>query len=67
MVTYNLSICSVNNIDIYGLISNNKKILKDYLTKYDHEGSGLSLVRQNEDSSFTNIEEVEEIYKELEE
>ena len=65
-MSYNLSIWCVDGDTIYGLISNDKKKLLDYLIKYNHEGSSINL-KKEEGDRFINYENPEEIYKELSE
>lgn len=61
---YNLSIFCVDGETIYGLISSDKKLLLNYLDKYDHEGSSVSMVKKIGEE-FINIDDPEKVYEEL--
>lgn len=63
---YNLSILCIDGETIYGLISSNKKLLLNYLRKYDHEGSNVSLVK-HEGGFFMDVDNSDKVYSELEE
>lgn len=60
---YNLSICAVDGVTIYGCISDNKKELLEFLKRYDHEGSSISMVKRVDDKFIPLYNE--DVYKEL--
>jgi hypothetical protein len=44
---YNLNINCVDGSTIYGMISYDRRALLNFLRAYDHEGSGIHMVRRN--------------------
>jgi hypothetical protein len=62
-MTYNLSIACVDGDTIYGLISSDKTLLRNFLREHDHEGSSISLIG-HEGDAFEEIP-YDNIYTEL--
>lgn len=66
MMIYNLSIACVDVTTIYGMISCDKSALLGFLERYDHEGSQVSLHKHPiGEKEFINIEDPEDVYREL--
>jgi len=63
-IVYNLSICFVDGVTIYNIISSDKKLLMNFLDEHDHEGSSIYLTRKSDDI-ITTIDNPEQVYKEL--
>lgn len=56
-MNYTLSVHSIDGDTIYEVQSSSKPKLLKFLQEYDHEGSGIMLVK--------NIDNPEEVYREL--
>lgn len=61
---YGLTIYCVDGDTIYGIVSRDKKLLLEFLTTQDHEGSVVSLKMERPDGSSKDIPE-DDIYEEL--
>lgn len=66
MNQYNLVVFCVDGETIFSCISADKKTLRDFIRRYDHEGSTLGLSTSADGKDITDLgDDPEFIYKEL--